>query len=319
MANLRYTTDIKADVLFRGGEPQANSSYDASVLEWINRAQTGLALGGLEFNETVQENWWWLRKDPPGVLVLQPPITTGTVAVTNNSSSVTFTNAPAVSTTGYFFKTDADSDTFRVSAHAANDTMATLDSVFTGETNTAKTYTLFKTEYTLADDVHRVIAPMRSYSDAELRVDGIELSAMDRDYPIALIEEGTPCKFAHISDQKVRFNRYGTANNGALLRLEYDYLRTPPTLTGEAGEEPIVPLRFRQILADIALFWLYLIKDDNRDVKLAEIVKLAILAMANEQRHRMPTYSTSFGRIMTRRPSGKPSRSIRTASGLTLY
>lgn len=318
MANLKYTTDLQTDVLFRAGEPtDGRSDYNDHVLALLNRAQSALALGGCEFAPDINEDWWWLRKDPPGTLVLQAPMETGTVTVTNNNAAVTFSSAPAVSAEGWFFRTTDDSDVFRVTSHVAGATGATLDSVFTGTTG-SKTYTLFKTEYTLASDVLRIIGPMRGYADGLFDVDGCEVQALNRDYPLARIEKGRPDRFAPITETKVRFNRYGIDTEGALIRLEYDYLFRPVALAGDDNEEPAVPAQFRYLLADMALFWLYLVKDDNRDVKLSQIVARGIEAMKRENQKRKVVYGGNFGRIRARAASGDNRQVPRSESGFIL-
>lgn len=317
MANLKYTTDLKTDVLFRAGEPtDGRSDYNDHVLELLNRAQNALALGGCEFAPEINEDWWWLRKDPPGTLVLQAPIETGTVTVTNNSNIVTFSDAPAASVAGWFFKTTTDSDVFRVTSHVAAAAGATLDSVFTG-TSGSKTYTVFKAEYPLASDVLRIIGPMRGYADGTFDVDGCEAQALNRDYPLARIEKGRPDRFAPVTETKVRFNRCGIDTEGALIRLEYDYLFRPATLTGDDNEEPAVPQQFRYLLADMALFWLYLVKDDNRDAKLSQIVGRGIEGMKRENQKRKVVYGGNFGRISARGTQGGKGV-LRSESGFIL-
>lgn len=316
MANLLYTTDLKADVLFRIGEPTDGSSdFDSKVLEYLNRALNTLALGGGEFNEDIQEDWWWLRQDPPGVLILQAPYETGTVAVTNNSDAITFSDPPTFTGAEWCLQIDGLNTVFRVTAHTASEASATLDSVYTGVTDAAASFTLFRVTYPVASNVFRIIAPMRGYAECPFEVDGTEVKAMDRDYPLARIEKGVPTHFAHVTETKVRFNRYGVDTNGGLLRVEYDYLFKPPDMAGTENEEPAVPRSYRRILADMAVFWLYLDKDDNRDVKLAELVKRGIRAMEFEHRHRVTSYSRHYGKLM---PRGRRKTSIgvlRTESG----
>lgn len=314
MANLTLTSDIKSDVLFRGGEKtDGTSEFDAQVMRDINRAQKAVALGGSEFAPDIQESWWWLKKDPPGVLVVEAPYETGTVSVTNSNALILFSSPPAFSAKDWFFRTD--NDIFRIVAHTAGEASATLDTIYTGESGPTKDFRLFKLEYALAADVLRLAAPMRGYGDGYFEVDGCELMSLERDYPLGRIEKGRPDRFAMVTETKVRFNRMGIDTGGKLIRLEYDYLRQPPDLNGTNGEEPIVPKQFRYILADMALFWLLLNKDDNRDAKLAEIVTRGLSAMAMENRHRMTIYSRNFGRISPRGRTYPDRKPLRTESG----
>lgn len=318
MANLVFTDDIKKDVLFRAGEPTNGSSdFEAEVLQYINRAYMTLCVGGLEFNEDIQEAWWWLRKNQPGVLILQAPYTVGSASVTNNSNVVILSSPPTFPAEGYFFRATNTGDVFRVESHAGSSSDIILDSVYTGESATDTTYSLYKLEYELASDVMRMLSPMRIYSGGYYEIDGTELTALDRDYPLALTETGVPDKFANVTETRVRFNRAGLTTGGGLIRVEYDYLRVPPPLTNAENEEPLVPVQFRHILSDMALFFLYVVKDDNRDVKMAEMAKRGIRAMSMENKHRMIAYSRDFGLITPRYPPSQQ-HPLRTESGFII-
>ena len=241
MANLNTSADVLNYILFNGGEPiDGTSDYATAVIEYLNRAYLDMCNGGGSFDPEVNEDWWWLKKDPPGVIILAPSIELGSVSVTNNSASITFSSAPPISVAGYFFKVSTHPDVFRVSAHTAASATATLDSVYTGATSATATFKLFKTEYTLAADVLRITAPMRIYSNSMAEVDGVELSALERDHPISFVESGTPNQFAMVTESKVRFNRYGEVNDTTkFIRVEYDYVQLPTDLTNSGSETPL--------------------------------------------------------------------------------
>ena len=301
MTTLTTTTDIINDVLFRAGEPTDNTSdFESHVLDLVNRAYRAIWTGGGEFVEDMNEPWLWLKKDPPGVLILQPSIRTGTVSVTNNSASITFSSAPAASVAGYHFRTDDDGTVYRISAHTGGAAAATLDSVYTGLNNTAAAFRLMKLEYSLAADAMRVIAPMRVQTALTDEIDGIDLSALDLNYPLTSIEGGVPDKFAPVTESKVRFNRYGGELSTDLLRVEYDYLAEPTALTDDVSSIPLVPLSYRQIIADIALFYLFTGKSDARAETIGAQARAGLKAMASDNRARMKQYSRSFGQVYQR-------------------
>lgn len=326
MANYKFTSDIINDVEFRSGELMDGSSpLEGGILQFINRAYNSLIMGGAEFNDGESEEWWWLRKDPPGTLILEAPVTTGTVTVTNNNATITLTSAPAVSKATWFFKVDQHSDVFRIAAHTGGSASMTLDSVYTGLNGAALNYKLFKLEYTLATDVIRVIAPMVLQSGGRESIDGVELVTMSRDYPLTFIESGTPNQFANVTDTKVRFNRYGINTGGSLIRVEYDYLALPPILTKAANEESLVPLQYRQLLADIAYYYLIQAKskgtleESNKLSNIGNLIKLGVKAMCNEQHHRMIVHGAMMGKIQPRQDNlQRFNRPLRTASGVII-
>lgn len=326
MANYQLTADILDDVEFRSGELLDGSSpLEGGILQFINRAYNSLVMGGAEFNDGESEEWWWLHKDPPGTLVLESPVTAGSVTVTNNLNTITLTSAPAASKATWFFKVDNHADVFRVLTHTGGSGSMVLDSVYTGVSGSALTYKLFKLEYTLASDVIRVIAPMVIQAAGRESIEGVELVTMSRDYPLTYIEPGTPNQFANVTDTKVRFNRYGITTNGGLIRVEYDYLVRPPILTNAANEEPLVPLQYRQLLADIAYYYLFQAKskgtteDANKLANIGNLVKCGVQAMSNEQHHRMIVHGGMLGKIQARQDNLiRFNRPLRTESGVII-
>lgn len=320
MANYKFSSDLVNDILFRAGETtDGTSNFEAIALQYLNRAYQSMWMGGGEFLDGNNQNWWWLRKDPPGTLILQPSITTGTVSVTNNSASITFSSAPAASVAGYFFRVDGQEDVFRISTHTGGSGSATLDSVYTGTTATAATFRLMKTEYTLATDALRIIAPMRVRLAHTGSIEGTDSAAMDKSFPIHLLESGVPTLFAHIGETKIRFNRYGMTSSTNLIRVEYDYLYKPADLTDSGSEEPVVPLQYRHLLSDMAVAMLFIDKNDDRATLAVAAAKAGLQAMLNENKKRWLAQSRRFGRIRARQEQlENTQRPLRTETGFII-
>lgn len=322
MANYQFSQDLVNDVLFRAGEgTDGTSDFQAVALQYLNRAYQALVNGGSEIDPDVQEDWWWARKHPPGVINVLAAIETGTVSVTNNSASITFSSAPAASVAGYFFRVKDQPDIYRIATHTAASTSATLDAVYTGPTNAAGTYRLMKLEYDLPSDLIRIISPMRISQGWEDEVEGVELSAMEREWPLRDIEGGSPTQFAMVTEMKLRFNKYGpvVGTTPNMIRVEYDYIYRPADLTNSGSEEPIIPRQYRRLLSDIAVVFLYVDKNDDRASAVSSVAKQGLQAMAREQRRRMTNYGRSMGKIITRqdkRYSAK--RPLRTDSGVII-
>lgn len=320
MSNYRYSADLLTDLLFRCSEPtDASSDFQEAALRYLNRAYQSLCMGGAELDPSIQEDWWWLRKSPPGVLTLYPVKTTGTVSVTNANTGATFSTDPG-SVAGWFLSvTDAPGDIFRISSIAAG--VAVLDSVYTGATNPTANYRLMKLEYDVASDVLRLISPMRAYrSDYRYEILGVDLSAMDRDDPLGLVEPGLPDRFAMVDENTLRFNRAGGTASTDLIRVEYDYIARPDDLTNSASEEPVVPRQWRKILSDWAAWWLFVDKNDDRADAMGLAAKNTLRAMALENKHRLGSVGRgAIGRIVPRQDQYDRQRGpLRTSSGLIL-
>lgn len=321
MANFRYSSDLIDDILFRGGEnTDGTSDFESKALEYLNRAYRVLCHGGGEFDPELHEDWWWLKKDPPGVMNLPVAISSGSVAVTNGSANITFSAAPSASSVaGWHFKVSEHSDVFRILTHTGGATAAVLDGAYTGETDAAASYKLMKLEHALASDVLKVVAPMRVQAEARGEIDGVELKSLERDFPLTHVQMGVPTAFAMLAEQKVRMNRYGYETAGKLIRVEYDYLRMPDDLTNSGSEEPAVPLFYRHVLSDMALFYLYSDKNDDRAAAMAEHAQRSLKAMAQENRKRMQAFSRTMGKLILRPgKSGARGFPLRTSSGIII-
>jgi len=324
MTNYAHGTDLVTDILFRNGEPtDGTSDFDTVALQYLNRGYQMIWTGGAELVPTINEEWWWLRKNPPGVITLDPRVDGGTVSVTNNSAAVTFSAAPdptiQATTTGWFFRVNDHADVFRVSTHTSGAVAATLDSVYTGTTATAVAYKLYKTEYTLATDVLRLVSPMRSWQENHSEVEGMSIISLDRRWPTRIIDSGVPDAFAHIDEQLVKFSHYGGVTGTKLIRLEYPYLFIPADLTDATGSVPAMPQHYRRILSDIGTFFLMLDKNDNRADAIGLASREGLRAMARDQRTRMMAFGRDYGKVMPR-PERLPDaiRPLRTETGVII-
>lgn len=318
MANYRYSADLVNDILFRAGEPiDGTSDFDAVALQYLNRAYQALWAGGAEFVPEINERWWWLKKHPPGILTLEPVINTGTLAVTNNSASITFSSAPAGSLVGWFIKVKSHADVFRIKTHTGGQVGATLESVYTGDTGTTAGYDAYKLEYELASDLLYIVAPMRVFQDNRAKIDGMSLDALEFVWPLGDVNSGVPKAFAMVTETKVRFSHYGGVSATDYIKVEYDYLYRPADLTDSGSEEPVVPRRHRKTLSDLGLFSLFMDKNDDRADGVGLMAKAGLKAMAIENRSKLAGFGDDFGRIITRQDVFRPDV-LRTSSGLII-
>lgn len=337
MANFTYTSDIIADALFRAGEPtDGTSDFAAEALTYLNSVYMQICRGGSELVPECREDWAWLRKSSPGVLILQPPITTGTVTATLGSSSITFSTVPTnytgsnLSVAKWFLRVDGNPDIFKIATHTSGTTSAILDSVYTGVSGSGQGYTLFLTDYDLATDLLRPVAPMRSYRNSgwnsrdDYKIYAADLDAMEEQWPLALIEIGIPDYFAMIGEtttgtKRVRFNRCGGPTSTTAYRIEYEYLFRPTALTSPGtSEEPVLPLEWRHLLADFTLAYLFGIKNDERVAAVSGAAKAGLMGMAGENRYKTVTATRNMFRVKAREAFNRRLGPVRTESGAIL-
>jgi hypothetical protein len=320
MANYTTSQDLVNDILTRGHElNDGTSDFDTDVVTYLNRAYLGLLRGGSELDPEVDEEWDWLRADDQGVLTLNPVIDTGTISVTNSSTTVTFSSAPTPSVAGRHFKVDDHADVFIISSHTATGTGATLESVYTGSTDTAASYRVMQLDYALASDVMGLSSQMTSYQDGRMKIKGVNLDIMDERWPKNELGSGVPHNFAMITDQSVRFSHYGGTSSTDLIKVDYEYLKLPSDLADDTNN-PIVPREYRYILADWALSFLFAAKDDIKAGDAAALAQRGLRAMAKQNRRRMVKRSGgAYAKIQPRLGQvQRMMRPLRTESGLII-
>jgi hypothetical protein len=325
MAHYTTSADLLDSVLFRAGEPMdSTSDFYTVALIYLNRAYQAIWSGASELDQNVDnQTWWWLRKSTPGILTLLPVIETGTVLVTNNSTSITFSSAPATSVAGYHFKVNTHADVFRISAHTAAAAGATLDGVYTGTTAAAASYRLMKLEYDLASDAMAPISPFRAYQDSIDEIEIMDLKELERSWSLSTFEAGVPKAFAIVGERlsstdamTIRFSHGGGLDGTTdLIRVDYDYFFMPTDLADDTAE-PLIPRQYRKILADFALGWLLTDKEDNRAAAAFGAAREGLRAMQRENRRRWTKAGRSMGRIFPRQTHmDRRIAPLRTTSG----
>ena len=319
MANFTTSADLLDDILDRAGElTDGTSDFNAAAIRHLNSAYQGILGGGSELDPTIHENWWWMRTDDQGVLTLNPVISAGTINVTNNSTSVTFSSGPTPSVAGRHFKVDDHADVFIISAHSGGATSATLESVYTGGTNTAVSYRVMQLDYDLNSSLIALTQQMTSYQDGRQGIPGITLAELDRKWPKESLSSGVPRNFAMIGDQKVRFSHYGGTSSTDLIKVDYEYSAEPADLADDSNE-PIVPRIHRRILSNWALSLLLEEKGDNRAGSAGVLAQRGLQAMKLENRKRLSDMSEGFGKIYPRLEQLQRFKGpLRTESGLII-
>ena len=322
---LDTSEDIRDAILADVDEPtDGTSKYEAVTLRLINIAVMELITsGGSSLDPEIREDWEWAKKHPPGSLVLTPFIEASTVAVTLQSTAITFASAPAASMAGWHFRVTDDDDVFRISTHVAGAAGAVLGAAYTGDTDAVASYKLMKLEYDLAASLLRLFSPMRRFSGTG-EIEGRDLRKLEADFPLKNVAKGVPTVFAIIQQTsaglfKVRFNKYVDADT----LVEYDYIEVPDALTG-GSSLPLVPVEYRSVIKNWAHY--DLLVDQYEDAVSPETVKRVyakavngLHAMAMDNRRRLAMMGgENFSRILPREDDFE-TRAVRTEGGLEVW
>ena len=309
MANYRTTADLQDATLMRAGElTDGTSAYETAALGYLNSVYRAVLAGGSEFGIDCGEPWIWAQASAPQTLQLKAAYTTGSVTLTNASTTGSFSSAPSASLAGYYLKLESVADWYQISSHTAATTSFTLDQAFIGSTVTG-TYQAVKTDYTLSTAVCRLCAPMVVYRD-NITMQGnpergqiyeIDANTMIRKYPRMLLSQGIPDKYCIISQSNadsvaVRFNSYPLED----CRVEIPYIAVASDLTDSGSSIPLIPFGFREVLVHGAAYYLMLDKSDNRADMEMQLAKAKLLALVNHNRKSLSLAGGKFGRMIAR-------------------
>lgn len=300
--------DLVQDVLFRSSEPLSGSDWQDKALDYLNRAYRAVAAGSSEFLPEIVTDWWWLRQR--GVLIIKPVYQTGTVDVTQGSTSITFSDAPTEDLTGYRLLIQNQGESPIIQTHMALEATATLDAEWTGDTLPDSPYKAMKVEYDLDVTTQALLSPIHSFT-YNPRLFGTSPEGLDALYPLQRLRPGIPQAFALQDESTIRMS-HGGREDGKSMRMEYWFRPVVTELDNTPSSVPLLPLQYRQFLADAAITYLLLDKDDDRAAAFSSAAKSGFLAMEKENRRRFAKIDQHAGWIFPRpRTSPNPNAPLR--------
>lgn len=192
-------------------------------------------------------NFSWLYGD--GSFITTKPYETGTVAVTEGSTTITGTGT--VWTSGMVGrKFYCGNATYKISAYVSS-TELTLSTNYAGDSNTAATYNIYQDEYSLASDVEDVISMRQENNPQKINKAGSEV--LDAYYP-QRISFAYPSIYSingYDSSGYIKVALYPIPNQARNI-----YYRSKKRVTEMSADSdtPIIPLRYRWVLAKGALY-----------------------------------------------------------------
>jgi len=259
------------------------SAYNLSVAEdlakierWLNLAQQYICG---QFNFPFLEAY--------EIIQTVPDITTGTVNVTAGSASITFSSAPVASVAGRYIQFSDTDDWYRISAHTAASTSATIDPAYGQAANlTAATFTIRKLLYATSipldsiTTIKKTVNPGRLPGLSKREGDFFLALYMDPGDPLAYImgpmDSSGNLQFALVNPPSDVINLYVTG-----LRKLTDMVNTTDT--------SVIPARWHDGLLNIAAYFGFTALNDTR-AKLE--LDLGNMRIKDMQR----VYSTDLGR-----------------------
>lgn len=262
------------------------SSQATLLKRWINTSQ-----------QIIFSLWDWpfLRSSNPLVVQTVPDYTTGTVATTAGSTTITFSTAPTdvngsnVSVAGRFIQTSSSNDWYRITAHTSATTTATLEAAAIN-TDSAATFIVRKFYYSTSSAVDRILQIRQSIMPYQLTETGLEyFQSVNPDF----LSNGTPRFFMMAGIDSSNYPQFRVwPNPDAVINLYIDYLKTATDLSSDS-DVSIIPAKWHtSVLLEGAKVQAFSFDDDTRLANSQALFQQGIESMRQEyeeslNRHRV--------------------------------
>lgn len=282
---------LQQELAAQCGLDQTVSAQATLLKRWINNSQQ-IILRAFE--------WPFLRSPTPLVVQTVPDYSTGTVATTAGSTSITFSVAPTdvngnnVSVSGRFIQTSSSKDFYKITAHTSGTTSATIE---IGAINTASaaTFSVRKMYYSTASNVDRIIQIFQDVLPYQL----IETSPeYFQSFNPGFLSSGTPRIYltAGVDSSSgsgvPQFRLW--PNPDAVINLRIDYFTTATDMSADA-DISVIPAKWHTTtLIEGAKAQAYSFLDDSRYSGSVNLFNSLIEEMKTEyenalHRHRVMT------------------------------
>lgn len=189
--------------------------------------------------------WWWNRS----LVQLQTAKkqVTGTISVTEGSTSVTFSTAPTVSLTDYKLSIGGFPEILTIASHSANSTSATLAVPYLGSTGTALSFKAYSDYVLLPTDCKETALVQHQHMNQPMI--GVGLQDFRRIVATEPLREGPPLYYTtdDFTAEGKRKLRFWPAISSSGITLDVDYTMNFVALDLD-GDEPIMPVEDRIVL-----------------------------------------------------------------------
>jgi hypothetical protein len=224
----------------------------------VERERIAEDLNDLLHDIASRKRWLWLQGHVD--IQFKPYYGAGTVSLTPDSTTVTFSVAPSVSLgsfAGRYFSPDNFNEIYIIDTHTAGSTSATLKSAYTGALTTTAAFKVWTDQVALPTDCRETVEvwhdfanePLEPIGHQELRKRQAESSkAQARPIYYTTYDFADPSP----SDDETESDRYRVMKvHPAIYQdsttLHIDYVKEVPALVDD-GDEPPMPMEDRIVL-----------------------------------------------------------------------
>lgn len=243
---------LQQDLANQVGLDQTISSNAALLKRWLNKAQQRV-LRAYE--------WPFNRSVTPLVVQTVTDYTTGTVATILGSVTITFSVAPTVSFTNRYIQTSSTQDWYRITAHTANTTTATIE-IGALATASAATLTVRKIYYSTDATVDKIVQMTQTILPYQLAETSPEYF---QSFNPGFLSTGSPRVYLPDGVDANGFPQFKLwPNPDAIINLSIYYLKVGVDMSLD-GDLSVIPEKWRtSVLVDGAQVEAFEFLDDSR-------------------------------------------------------
>lgn len=222
---------LQTDLANQTGLDVSISSNATLLKRWINKSQQKI-LRAFE--------WPFNRASTPLVVQTVLDYTTGTVATTAGSTTVTFNATIASSKTGQYIQTSSSNDWYKITAHTGGSASATLE-IAAINTASAATFTIRKFFYSTDSTVDRILAIKQAVLPYQLIETGPEY--FDSFNP-GHLTSGTPRIYMPSGLDSSGYPQFQLwPNPDAVINLSIDYLKAAIDMSSDS-DVSVIPAKW---------------------------------------------------------------------------
>lgn len=243
---------LQQDLAGQVGLDQTISSNATLLKRWINKAQQRV-LRAYE--------WPFNRSQNPMVVQTVADYSTGTVSTTAGSTTITFSVAPTVSFTNRYIQTSSSNDWYRITAHTANVTTATIE-IAAIYTLSAGTFYVRKVYYSTDATVDRIIQVTQSILPYQLIESTPEYF---QSFNPGFLSSGTPRIYLPSGVDTNGYPQFQLwPNPDAVINLSVYYFKISVDMSSDS-DISVIPEKWRtSVLIDAAEVEAFEFLDDSR-------------------------------------------------------
>lgn len=258
-------------------------AYDKSVAADATKLKRWLNLG--QQYVCGKANWPFMLAYE--VIQTVKDITTGTVSINAAATALTFSSAPAASVAGMYIQLSTSDDWYRISAHTAGATAATLATAYVGSTNlSAGTYKVRKLLYATATPLDSLLDIKKTVNPNQL----VSLNQRSGDFFTPLyLAAGDPVGYINAPPDSSGNPQFSLVQSpDTVLNLLVRGINKLSDLSADS-DTSVIPKRWHDAIINAAAYYAFLGIKEERAIASMNLANQIIADMAR-------VFNTDLGR-----------------------